>query len=126
MIATHDIGAAAARALLQPDFQGHQARELLGQRDLTMTEMAAIIGKAIGKPDLGYVQLPDTQVRPSLIQLGMSEQVADMLLEMSGAMNKGHMRALEPRSAANTTPTSYETFVAEVFVPLYKQKSRAA
>jgi uncharacterized protein YbjT (DUF2867 family) len=126
MIATHDIGAAAASALLKPDFTGHQARELQGQRDLTMTEAAAIIGKAIGRPELAYVQLPDAQIRPSLIQLGMSEQVADMLLEMAGAMNAGHMRAMETRSAANTTSTSYETFVNEQWLPVYRAKTKAA
>jgi hypothetical protein len=36
------------------------------------------------------------------------------------------MRALEPRSAQTTTPTSYETFVAEKFKPLYEGKSAAA
>lgn len=125
MIATRDIGAAAALALLN-GVSGHQVRELLGQADLTMTEAAQVIGKVIGKPDLGYLHLPDTQTRPSLVQMGMSEKVADLLLEMAQAMNSGHMRALEPRSAANTTPTSYETFVREEWLPLFKAKNKAA
>jgi len=63
----------------------------------------------------------------ALIQLGMSSNMADLILEMSAAaLNSGYMRALEPRSAKNTTPTSYETFVAEEFVPLYEGKSAAA
>jgi len=41
----------------------------LGQRDLTMTEAAAIIGKAIGKPDLPYKQLTDDQFRAALTQV---------------------------------------------------------
>jgi len=126
MIATRDIGTVAAEALSRLDFTGHQARELMGQRDITMTEAAAIIGKAIGKPQLKYVQAGDEQLRPALIQMGMSRNVADLILEMSAALNSGYMRALEPRSAANTTPTSFETFVAEEFVPLYKQQSAAA
>lgn len=125
MIATRDIGAAAALALLNP-VSGHQVRELLGQRDLTMTEAAQVIGKAIGKPDLGYVQSPDAQTRASLVQMGMSEKVADLLLEMADAMNTGHMRALEARSAANTTPTSFETFVREEWLPVFKAKNKAA
>ncbi|HLB88077.1 MAG TPA: NAD(P)H-binding protein, partial [Terriglobales bacterium] len=48
MIATRDIGAVAAEELLKLGFQQKQTRELQGQRDLTMTEAAAIIGKAIG------------------------------------------------------------------------------
>lgn len=126
MIATRDIGEAAAAALAKLEFSGHQTRELLGQRDLDMTEAAAIIGKAIGKPDLRYAQLPDAQLRPALLQLSMSPNFVDLLLEMSASLNSGYMRALEKRSPENTTPTSFETFVAEVFVPLYKQKTRAA
>jgi len=126
MIATRDIGAAAARALSRLDFTGHQARELLGERDLTMAEAAAIIGKAIGKPSLDYVQTNDEQLRPALIQMGMSGNMADLILEMAAALNSGHMRALEPRSPANTTPTSYETFVEEEFLPLYQVRAEAA
>jgi uncharacterized protein YbjT (DUF2867 family) len=126
LIATRDIGEAAAAALTKRDFSGHQTRELLGQRDLDYAEVTAIIGKAIGKPDLRYMQLPDAQLKPALLQMGMSAAFADLLLEMSAALNSGHMRSLEKRAPENATPTSFETFVNEVFVPLYKQKSRAA
>src|SRR5207253_7869100 len=73
MIATRDIGTAAAEALLDPSVRGKQTRELLGQRDLSYAEVATIIGKAIGKPELKYVQLPDDQFRGVLVQMGMSE-----------------------------------------------------
>lgn len=126
MIATSDIGAAAAGALAGLDFNGKQTRELLGQRDLSYSEVATIIGKAIGKPELAYVQLPEEQIRGAFTQMGMSANVADLILEMSAALNSGHMRALEQRSAENTTPTSFETFVAEEFVQRYRGKSTAA
>jgi hypothetical protein len=44
---------------------------------------------------------------------------------MSAALNTGHMRALEQRSARNTTPTSYESFTQEVLLPLYRQEQAA-
>ncbi len=125
MIATHDIGVAAANALLRLGFQGKQTQELQGQRDLDYTEAAAIIGKAIGKPDLRYIQAPDGQIRAAMVQMGMSGNFAGLMLEMAAAINTGHMRALEPRSAANTTPTKFETFVAESFVPAYRQQAAA-
>lgn len=124
MIATRDIGYTAADALLHPTIRGKQTRELLGQRDLTYTEVTAIIGKAIGKPDLKYVQVPDEQMRGFLVQMGMSEPFARLLLEMTAALNSGSMRALEPRGPQNTTPTSYETFVAEYFVPAYQHQQQ--
>ena len=119
MTATRDIGTAAAESLLKLDFNGQQTRELHGQRDISMTEVTEIIGKAIGKPDLAYVHLPDDQVRPALIQIGMSPNVADLILELAAALNSGHIVALEKRSAQNTTATSYETFVTEEFAPRY-------
>lgn len=126
MVATRDIGTTAARALMQADFSGHTTRELLGQRDLTLPEAASIIGKAIGKSDLTYVHIPKAEVRASLLEMGGSEQFADLLLEMSDAMNAGHMRALEPRSAANTTPTSFEAFVTESWLPVFRAQTKAA
>jgi uncharacterized protein YbjT (DUF2867 family) len=126
MIATRDIGSAAAELLKALDFSGKQTRELLGQRDLTMAEATTIIGKAIEKPDLKYVQLPGEQMQPAFVQMGMSPNVAGLILEMSAALNSGHMRALEHRSTRNTTATSFETFVKEEFVPLYRAQTKAA
>ena len=125
MIASRDIGAAAADALLQLSFRGKQTRELLGHRDLNYNEVAAIIGKAIRKPDLKYIQAPNDQVRAGMVQSGMSDELARSLLEMAEALNSGYMHALEPRTPNNTTPTSYETFVAETFVPAYQQQAAA-
>ena len=125
MIATRDIGAAAADALLGLAFRGKQTHELLGQRDLDYTEIATIIGKAIGKPDLGYVNPPNDQIQAAMVQMGMSAKFVELLLEMAGSLNSGYMRALEPRTSRNTTPTSYETFVADSFVPAYQQQTAA-
>lgn len=126
MIATRDIAAAAADALLKLDFSGHQTRELQGQRDVTYTEVARVVGAAIGKPNLAYVQLPPDQMIQALTAMGMSKNFAELLLEMASAMNDGRMKALEPRSPSNTTPTSVETFVQEVFVPAYRGKAATA
>lgn len=126
MIATSDIGSAAAELLKALDFSGKQTRELLGQRDLSMDEATTIIGKAIEKPDLKYVQLPGEQMQPAFVQMGMSPNVAGLILEMAAALNSGHMRALEQRSTRNTTATSFETFVKEEFVPLYRAQTKAA
>jgi uncharacterized protein YbjT (DUF2867 family) len=125
MIAARDIGDAAADALARLDFSDKQIRELHGQRDLSYTDVASVVGKAIGKPQLAYVQVSGDQFRAALTQMGMSADVADLLLEMSESLNSGYMRALEPRSARNTTPTSYETFVAEEFVPLFQRQAVA-
>lgn len=123
MIATRDIGTVAADILLHPTIHGKQTRELLGARDLSYTEVASIIGKTIGKADLKYVEVSDDQFRGVLVQMGMSELMASLLLEMTKALNSGKMRALEPRTPQNTTPTSYETFVNEDFRQAYQQQA---
>jgi uncharacterized protein YbjT (DUF2867 family) len=125
MIATRDIGAFAADALLNLSFRGKQTQELLGPRDITYNEVVTIIGRAIGKPDLKYKQPLDEQVRLALVESGMSEQFAGLILELAAALNSGYMRALEPRSSRNTTPTTYENFAAEVFVPAYQDQAAA-
>jgi uncharacterized protein YbjT (DUF2867 family) len=120
MIATRDIGAYAAEALLKLDFIGKSTHELQGPRDVTYVGTAKIVGASIGKEELTYKMAPAAQLKPVLMQMGMSSNMADLLLEMAGALNSGHMKMLEPRSAANTTPTTLETFVAEVFLPAYR------
>jgi uncharacterized protein YbjT (DUF2867 family) len=125
MIASRDIGAVAAEALLAKDFSGKETRELQGQRDIEMTECTRIIGNAIGQADLVYFQAPDEQFRGALMQMGISSNMASLIVEMAHALNKGYMRALEPRSPQTTTPTSYETFVNEEFLPVFKQSEAA-
>jgi uncharacterized protein YbjT (DUF2867 family) len=125
MIAARDIGDAAADALLRLDFQGKTTRELQGARDVTNTEAAKIVGAAIGKPGLTYNQMPAAQLKPGFMQMGMSSNMADLLLELADAQNSGHLKALDPRSAKNTTPTTLETFVAEVFAPAYQGQKAA-
>jgi uncharacterized protein YbjT (DUF2867 family) len=123
MIATHDVGTVAAEALLKLNFQGKSFRELQGPRDVTYTEATEIIGGAIGKPGLTYQQLPAAQLRPAFQQMGMSPDNGDLLLEMAEALNTRHLRMLEPRSSANGTPTTVETFIAETFAPAYRGKA---
>lgn len=126
MIATRDIGDYAAQRLLHLDFSGKQIRELLGQRDLSITEATAIIARGIGKPDLRYVQFPYEQVQQVLMQMGIPVKTASQFIEMYQAINAGIVAAQEPRSPENTTPTSFEKFVSDVFAPAYQGKAATA
>lgn len=126
MIAARDIGAYGAERLLKLDFSGKGTQELLGQRDLTLHEVVAVIAKRLNKPDLRYAQFPYDQVEKVLIQLGASAKTAASFTEMFQGINTGIVAATEPRSAANTTPTTIETFVKEVFAPAYQGKAVGA
>jgi hypothetical protein len=61
-----------------------------------------------------------------VMQMAASQGIANMFVDMSDALNSGNVRALEARSQRNTTPTSYEQFVAEEFVPAYQATSAGA
>jgi uncharacterized protein YbjT (DUF2867 family) len=126
MIATPDVGDYAAQRLLDLDFSGKQTRELLGERDLSMAEATAIIARGIGKPDLRYEQFPYDQVRQALTQMGFSSKKAAVYIEMFEAINTGLLSAREQRSMENSTPTSFEKFVQDVFLAAYRTKANAA
>jgi uncharacterized protein YbjT (DUF2867 family) len=127
IIASRDIGAFAGNALLRLEFAGQHVQELHGQDDLSYGEITSIIGKAIGKPNLNYVTLTREQFHGALLnQMGVSESVAASLTEIAESLDSGYLHPLESRSASNTTPTSYETFVTEEFLPKYQGKLAAA
>jgi uncharacterized protein YbjT (DUF2867 family) len=126
MIATRDVADYAAQRLLHLDFSGKQIRELLGERDLSIKEATAVIGRGIGKPDLRYQQFPYDQVQQVLTELGVPPKGAAMYIEMYKAINAGVLVPLEPRSPENTTPTSFEQFVQDVFAAAYHGKASSA
>ena len=118
-IATKDIGEYAAARLTARDFSGHSVQELHGQRDISMREAASIVGNAIGKPDLAYVQVPSAALGQAIVEQGLPKKTAELLIEMWEGANAGLIAAEEVRSAKNTTPTTLESFVKEVFAPAY-------
>jgi uncharacterized protein YbjT (DUF2867 family) len=126
LIATRDVGSYAAQRLLDLDFSRRQTRELLGERDLPMTEATEVIARGIGKPDLRYEQFSYDQVQHALTQTGFSPTKAAVYIEMFESINAGLLAAQEPRSPQNSSPTSFEKFVQDVFVPAYHGKAVAA
>jgi uncharacterized protein YbjT (DUF2867 family) len=117
MIATRDIGEAAADALLKLNFQGKSTRLLLGERDLTMVEVTKILGTAIGNPGLPYIHFSYEDAEKGMIASGISPDVARSYNEMSKALNEGLISWARTRE--NTTPTSVEEF-AKQFAHVYQ------
>lgn len=120
MVATRDISAVAAELLSTPTFTGISVREILGPRDYSMQEATAILGAAIGKPDLAYVQFSDGDFKKGLEGAGFSANAADLFVEMNAAFNAGTIQATVRRSPANTTATTLEQFAREVFAPAFQ------
>jgi uncharacterized protein YbjT (DUF2867 family) len=122
LIATRDIGAAAADALEKLDFSGAEKRELHGQRDISHHEAATAIGAAIDKPKLSYKHFPAFLVEQGLKQMGIPGKTASLMSEMNESANDGRLKPLEHRSAKNTTATRVEDWAREVFLPAYRAK----
>ncbi|MGG3640066.1 NmrA family NAD(P)-binding protein [Bacillus gobiensis] len=124
MIATRDIGRIAGEAMLKLNYQGQKIRELHGSCDLSMSEAAVLIGKAIDKPNLSYIQTTEEEARKEMRMHGYSEHIINLVLETTRALNTKHIRMLEQRSFENTTSTSFETFINEVFIPHYEKEAQ--
>jgi uncharacterized protein YbjT (DUF2867 family) len=112
MIASRDVAEVAAAALRSRDWIGVEVRELLGPRDLTYTEATRILGAAIGRPDLQYVQLSDDEMVGALVQAGFSSDVAALHVEMGNAISAGTIVPHEGRTPRTTTPTRFEDVVS--------------
>ena len=120
MIATRDIAAGAAGYLTALTFDGYTVRDLLGPRDYTHREVTSILGAAIGKPDLAYVEFSYEDFHKGLLGEGFSVSVADSYVEMSTALNEGLIQRTVSRNDSNTTPTTLEEFARAVFAPAYE------
>jgi uncharacterized protein YbjT (DUF2867 family) len=118
MIATKDIAAEAASLLASPTFQGKTVRELLGPAEYTMEQVTRILGKAIGRPDLKYVQFSYDDTEKALVGMGMSPDVSRLFVEMYRGINDGVVKPESPRKPDNTTPTRLEDFAA-TFAEIY-------
>jgi uncharacterized protein YbjT (DUF2867 family) len=119
MIATADIGDEAGRLLFELGFGDKTTRELLGPRDYTHQEAMAILGAAIGRPDLAYVQVSYEAAHDAMVGMGMPAFLVASYLEMLRAIESGKIRPAEPRLRENTTPTTLEDF-APTFAAAYR------
>jgi uncharacterized protein YbjT (DUF2867 family) len=119
MIATKDVGAYASERLMKRDFSGKSVRDLLGQRDLSLDEVAVIIGKKLGKSDLKYMAFPYDDAEKGMVAMGLTPDMSRLYIEMSQALNDGLFAVNIPRTRENTTPTSIEEF-ADVFAKIYR------
>jgi uncharacterized protein YbjT (DUF2867 family) len=120
IVATQDVAKIAAGHLANLDFIGKSVHAVMGPKDYTYSEFTSIIGKAIGIPELPYVQFPAAQVKQTFVTNGFSEDFADNLIEMGTAIETGFMN-YQKRDDSTTTPTTIEDFVNEVYIPAYNK-----
>lgn len=118
MVSTQDVAKVAAAHLVNLDFTGKSVLAVMGPRDYTYREFTNIIGKAIGKPELPYVQIPAEQAKQVFLGNGFSEDFVDNLIGMAVAIEDGIFNYQE-RDTSTTSPTTAEEFVNEIYLPKY-------
>ena len=56
-----------------------------------------------------------------MLDSALSENAADLMLEMYDAIETGRLQSIQSRSAETTTPTTLAEFVHEVMLPMLAQ-----
>jgi len=120
MIATQDIAKAGTKQLMDLKFEGKSKLDLLGERDLSIKEATVILGKAINKPELPYVEVSETDMMGALTAMGLPKDSAGSIVELYDRVNDGTLLNDVTRNADNTTETSFEQF-ADYFARIYNQ-----
>lgn len=117
-VATGDIAQLAAQELTHPTGQHRVAREV-GAEDLTMPELATMMGNAIGRP-VAYRWMDRTRKdieAEYLKRFGTPEQWLDDSQTLD-ALNSGRVRFHGPRPAL---PTTMEAFLRDTWKPRYER-----
>lgn len=82
-----DIAAAIAEEMELP-FENRKVRYVASD-EVSSHEIAAVLGKAIGKPDLKWVVVPDNDYLEGLLSFGMNRQMAEDYVKMQAAQLSG-------------------------------------
>jgi uncharacterized protein YbjT (DUF2867 family) len=84
-----DVAAAIAEEL-QSAGNGIKVKYIVSEA-LTGNEVAAILGNAIGEPNLPWVEFPDEQFKQGMLSVGLPPELADLLTEMGQGIRAGIM-----------------------------------
>ena len=112
MVHPDDIAAVAAEELLGLSFTGHSVRYIASD-ERTLPDVAKVLGTAIGKPDLQWVNFKDEDARNGMVQAGLSAEVAANYAEMGHAIATGEMYADFNKHKPALGPTKLEAFAKE-------------
>jgi uncharacterized protein YbjT (DUF2867 family) len=89
MVATRDIGLTAAR-LLAEGGTGKRVIELAGPREYTPRDVAAALGRIVGKPIVAQ-QEPEEAMPAALMGAGMNSEWARLFQELTHGVNTGRV-----------------------------------
>jgi len=113
--ATRDIAAVAARLLTEEGWTGFEEVPVLGPEDISYEDMAQTMTEVLGKP-VHFQQIPGEAFKSNMVDAGMSEAMAQGLLEMMEAKDRGLDNEVE-RTPENSTPTSFREWCEDTLRP---------
>ena len=119
MVHTDDIAAAAAEELLDLSFEGKSVRYISSDIKKPQ-EVASIIGKAIGKPDLQWINFSEEDTKAGMVQAGFPEEIASNYAKMGTAMRSGEMTS----DYMKLNPTIFGKIKLEDFAQTFAQVFR--
>jgi len=103
-VATADIGRKAADLLDRLDFKGRRVLEFGGPKELTMVQATKVLGLAIGKPGLRYVEFPYEEAEKAMTGSGMKPATARLMVEMYRGFNEGLVKPEGPLTERGSIP----------------------
>ena len=112
MVHPQDIAAAAAEEMKDLSFTGKSVRYIAGD-ERTTGDVARVLGTAIGKPELPWVNFKNEDSINGMIQAGLTPEVAANYAEMGAAMASGAMAADFYKNKPALSPTKLEDFAKE-------------
>jgi len=125
MVATADVGLEASELIERPDLEWPSIFELEGPRAWTMSEATRIMGGAIGKPELHYVQVPYATAQGGMLASGMKPRLVELVLEMNKAFNDGLVKPTQEITADHRGQTTLDQFAA-VFAQAFNAEAGTA
>lgn len=120
VVHTSDIAAVAAARLVDLAFTGKEVEYVLGAEDVDHQQVARVLGAAIGRPDLPYIEFPYADAERAMVsEWGLGPSAAAAYIEFLRSMNEGRIYADAVRTPQNTTPTRLADF-APAFAAAYQ------
>ncbi len=115
---TDDIADVALGELLNLDFTGHQVRYIASD-ERTGSEIAKVLGEAVGKPETPWVVFPDEQNTQGMLQAGLNEEMATQYTKLGESMRNGSMQADYFANKPTLGKVKLEQFAQNEFAPAF-------
>ena len=113
MIDARDIGEVAAKVLTE---EGHESEvyTLAGPAAISFYDIAETLGEILGK-EVSYINIPPEKAKEAMLNMGLSEWRADVLIEYAKAHSEGYSNFTteDVEQLTGHPATSYKKFATD-------------